>query len=395
MAAPDMRPTPPTRSGRRPLFALALGVALTLPLSAQDSSKPARPDQISVRARRGDSVSQVHGVVTKNELSDVVATVDGKEEKYSSEFVLGVTFGDVPATYRDGVLFGDRGDHASAAANFKLAAGDSAARPVVAAAARLRAAESLLAWGATDATRFAEAAEQAERFVTDHGQNRELPRAQMVRARALLLADKPTDAAAAWREVYSKLAGDSAAEGYRRSECFRAGLFAARALLAAGDTLGARELFGSLSGTLGPIVAGLDAASEEHAQLAAVLDEAGLGEGFAELAAGNVPQALTFFQNQQRGLTAESRAGQRFGTLLGLGEALLASKRPREAQIALAEVSALEPSDRDRTARALLGQIEAATALGEARDRIQPLLDAIVQRYGDTPSAARARAIAR
>lgn len=373
------------------MLTLALGAVLALPLSAQDDAKPARPDQIAVRARRGDSVTQVHGVVTANRLSDVVALVDGKEEKFGSEFVLSLTFGDVPATYRDGVLFGERGDHASAAANFKLAAGDSNARPVVAAAARLRGAEALLAWGASDATRFAEAAEQAERFIADHADNREVPRAQMVRARALFLAGKPTEAAAAWREVHGKLAGDSAAEGYSRAECFRAGLFAARALLAANDTLGARELFTTLSGSLGPIVAGLDAAGAEHAQLAAVLDEAGLGEGYAELAAGNVPQALTFFQNQQRALTAESRASQRFGTLLGLGEALLASKRPREAQIALAEVSALEPADRDRAARALLGQVEAATALGESRERIQPLLDAIVNHYGDTPSAARAR----
>lgn len=387
MAAPDMRPTPPTR----PLSGLALALlCLALPLAAQDGPAK-RPDQIAVRARRGDTVTQVHGVVTANELDDVVVTVDGKEEKFGSEFVLSLAFGDVPNSYRDGVLFSERGDHASAAANFKLAAGDAQARAVVAAAARLRSAESLLAWGAADPTRFAEAAEQAERFLADHAGNREVPRAQMVRARALLLAGKPAEAAAAWREVHGKLEGDGAAQGYRRTDCFHAGMLAARALLAAGDTLGARELFSALSGTLGPLVAGLDAAREERAQLAAVLDEAGLGEGYAELAAGNVPQALTFFQNQQRALTPESRASQRFGALLGLGEALLASKRPREAQIVLAEVSAMEPVDRDRVARALLGQVEAATSLGEPRAGYQPLLDTIVQRYGDTPSAPRAR----
>ena len=40
--------------------------------------------------------------------------------------------------------------------------------------------------------------------------------------------------------------------------------------------------------------------------------------------------------------------------LLGLGESLLASDRAREAQLALAQVSALDHSDRDRVARALL-----------------------------------------
>lgn len=395
-----MRPTLPTRpmrrvlprGGARPLYALALGLGLALPLGAQDGGdKVVRPDQIAVRARRGDTVTQVHGVVTQNGLDDVVATVDGKEEKFGSEFVLSLSFGDVPNTYRDGVLFHERGDHANATANFKLAAGDAQARAVVSAAARLRAAESLLSWGASEPARFAEAAEQAERFLADHAENREAPRAQMVRARALLLAGKPTEAAAAWREVYGKLAGDAAAQGYRRAECYRAGMFAARALLAAGDTLGARELFAALAGSLGPIVAGLDAASEEHARLAAVLDEAVLGEGYAELTAGNVPQALTFFQNQKGALAADSRASLRYGTLLGLGEALLASKRPREAQVVLAEVSAMDPLDRDRVARALLGQVEAGTALGESRERIKPLLDAVVESYGDTPSAQRAR----
>ncbi|HVS17799.1 MAG TPA: hypothetical protein VMT18_04300, partial [Planctomycetota bacterium] len=147
------RPAPP-RGGAR--LALALGLLLVLPATAQEG-KPARPDQIAVRARRGDAVTQVHGVVSQNALDDVVATVDGKEEKYDSDFVLSVTFGDVPNTVRDGQPLSDRGEHASAAASFKLAAGDGDARTVVAAAARLRAAEALLAWGAKDPARFAEA----------------------------------------------------------------------------------------------------------------------------------------------------------------------------------------------------------------------------------------------
>lgn len=381
------RPAPP-RGGAR--LVLTLGLLLAAPAAAQEG-KPSKPDQIAVRSRRGDSVTQVHGLVTANTLEDVVATVDGKDEKFDSGLVLNVTFGDVPGTFRDGVLFSERGDHASAAANFKLAAGDGEARPVVAAAARLRSAEALLAWGAAEPARFAEAAEQAERFLTDNAQNREVPRAQMVRARALWLSGKPAEAAAAYREVFSKLAGDTAAEGYDRAQCFRAGVLAARALLASGDTLGAREIYASINGTLGPIVAGLDATSAEYAELAAVLDEAGMGEGYAELAAGNTAQALTFFQNKQRSLDANSRASERFGTLLGLGEALLASSRPREAQIALAEVSAMDPLDRDRVARALLGQVQALTALAAPAESIKPLLSTIVERYGDTPSAQRAR----
>jgi tetratricopeptide (TPR) repeat protein len=308
--------------------------------------------------------------------------------------VLRITWGDVPTSFRDGMLYLDREEFANAAGSFRQAAADGEARELVRAAARLHAAEALLALGASEPAHFSEAADEAARFLADFPDNREVPAAQMLHARALLLAGQPAEAAAAYRVVHDKLAGGEAPSGYDRAECFRAGLLAAQALLAppAPDTLGARELFSALAATLGPIVAGGDD-SPEMRTLRDVLDEATLGEGFAELAAGNAQTALTFFQNQERALAPDSSDTLRYCVLLGLGESLLADVKPREAQLALAQVSALDHSSPDRVARALLRQAEAGVLLSDPRESIQPLLQTIDRSYGDTPWAAQARSM--
>lgn len=378
----------------RALAPLGLAALLAVPAAstpAMQDGKSARPDTVTALNRRGTTVSSVSGVVTQNGLDDVLVTVAGKEEKIESERVLAIEFGDVPTSYRDGTLFSERGEHASAAASFKLAAGNGDARDVVRAAARLRAAEALLAWGAAEPAHFTEAADEAQTFLTDYPENRDLPRAQLTLARARLLAGNHAEAAAAYRAVYEKLNGEEAAEGYKRADCFAAGLSAANALLDAGDTLAARQLHNALVSALGPLIASLEEDSGERRALQNVLDAASLGEGFSELAAGNSGPALTFFTNQQRGLGDSSSDALRYGTLLGLGESLLAEGRTREAQMTLAKVSALTHSDRDQVSRALLRMAEAGAALGDPRDSQRILLETVVQQHGDTPAASKAR----
>jgi tetratricopeptide (TPR) repeat protein len=303
-----------------------------------------------------------------------------------------VTFGDVPPSHRDGTLYFDRGEFAQAYGSFVQAAGDGEAREVVRADARLKAAQSLMRLGQSEPTHFAKAAEEASRFLADFPTNREVPGARLLLARALLMAGQPAEAAAAYREMYDQLTAGEPATGYDRAQCFRAGLLAAQALLAppAPDTLGARELFSSLTAALGPIVASADDSPQTRA-LQDVLDEATVGEGFAELAAGNAQTALTFFQNQERGLTPSSSDALRHSVLLGLGESLLADGKAREAQLALSQVSALDHGSRDRVARALLRLAEAGSRLADPRESYRPLLVTLDQSFGDTPWAAPAR----
>ncbi len=383
---------------QRARAAMALLAFLPRPVEAQSQlAAPAQPlDRLTLRAERGDGLRHVSGVIVENRLNGVVIELDGEPGRYASELVLGIDFGEPPAGYADGLAQTLRGEHESAAAHFELAVEDAAARPLVRAAARLRAAEALLAAGARDPSRFSSAAEEARRFLAEHEDNREVPQAQRVLARALLLSGRPGEAAAVSRAVYGRLTGGQAAPGYDRTPCYQAGLEAARSLLAAGDTLAARELFGQLASRLGPELSDSDSQDldpDQHA-LRAVVDEALLGSGFAELSSGNYPVALAFFQEQRSALGPEDRDTRRHVVLLGLGEALLAAGRPRQAQIALAQVSAMD-CDRDRVARALLRQAEAGIELGDPRASLLPILEAIDRQFGDTPSASGARELLR
>jgi TolA-binding protein len=83
----------------------------------------------------------------------------------------------------------------------------------------------------------------------------------------------------------------------------------------------------------------------------------------------------------------------RFGATLGLAEALLAEGKAREAQFLFARISALDYTDRDRVARALVRMAEAAKALADPdyKKQAQAWLGDVLERFGDTPWAARAR----
>jgi tetratricopeptide (TPR) repeat protein len=276
-----------------------------------------------------------------------------------------------------------------AAAKFRVAAGDAGARPLVQAAAQVRAAEALLAWGARDPLRFEEATAAAQAFLATHPEHRLTARAQVIAARGLVLSGKAAEGAALYREVFAKLAGGVAAPGYDAPTCLRAGLAAARAAISTGDTLAARELFTALDGGLKPLLT----APEGRDELAAIHGEVQLGEGFAELAAGNSKAALTFFQGKLSGLNGSASDAVRSAATLGLGEALLAEGQARRASVEFARVSALDHTDRDRVARAQVRLAQCAEQLKDKDSKKNSCtwLKAVVEHFGDTPSAAEAR----
>jgi hypothetical protein len=376
---------------RAALTALLILAPLTLVDAAQDK---VRPDQVYVRHPRTGAVSITNAVVQTNGLKDVVVVdARGGEDKIPSGRVVRIIWGAAPPTLTDADKYFDRGDWPNAAKGYLATFGDASARDVVKAAARVRAAESLLRWGATDPHQFVQAAEQARGFLNDHATNRDVPEAQMLEARALLLSGKPTDAAAGYRLVFDQYAADQTAAGYDPMTCMRAGLLAGRAALVSADTLAAREMFTALDTAVGPLVAGLDPDDVKRLELQAIVDEAILGEGFAELAAGNSKPALTFFKNKASSVDAKTTDTLRSLAALGLGEALLAEGKAREAQMQFARVSALDHTDRDRVARAHLRLAECELKLldQDFKQRARQWLEAIGEHYGDTPSAAAAR----
>lgn len=380
----------PALLGSLALASTLVGPAAAAPQAPHDG---VRPDQVFARNPRTGAVAAVTGMVRSEGLVEVVVDVDGKETKVPSDRVVRIEWGSAPPSFAEGLKYSARNLHDEAAAKFRVAAGDASARDVVQAAAQLHAAEALLAWGASEPVRFQEATAAAAAFVEEHPEHRRRVEAEMIRARGLVLSGKGEEGAEAYREVFSRLSAGTPAPGYDAVSCLRAALLAARAELRAGDTLAARELFTALQAAVDPVLAGLEPDDPAQAELAAIQSEARMGEGFAELAAGNSKAALTFFQGQQGSMNGDATPAMRSIASLGLGEALLAEGQARSAQIEFARVSALDNTDRDRVARAQVLLARCAQKLQDKDFQKSSCiwLEAVKERYGDTPSAIEAR----
>lgn len=384
-------PTPvlPRRALARTASVLAL---LAAALPAAGAQEPAAvPDQ--VYAQRRDEVVVLQGEVTQDALEGLVLSSGGKDTKVPASEVVRVVWGEVPPAFRDGQVFFDRGEYDDAVAKLRVAAGDASARPLVQAAARLQAAEALLRWGGSEPARFAEAGDEARKFLDAHGQNRGAPRARMLEARARWLAGDPARAAELYRAVYAELSAGAPPAGYRVETVLRAGVEAGDALLAAGSHDAAKTLYAEVERAIADQITRLDGNAGPRAELQGLQAQALLGEGHCLLAGGDARAAETFFQGKLSGSPAS--ADLRFGGELGLAEALFAQQRWRDAQLAFARVSALDFADRDRVARSQVRLAECALKLGdsEARTRARGWLTTVVAEHGDTPWAAQARDI--
>lgn len=358
------------------------------PLAAQESS---RPDKIVRLNPRTGTVTTMSGTIVANSLDQVRWSNGGREEDFASEQVLEVIWGEVPASFRDGATYMSRGDFANAANMFRMAATDGDAREVVQAAARANVAEALLALGATDPNQFAECITECERFLTDYPSNRQVPHVQWLKARATLLGGDLAGAATLFRAIYDAGATEPPTKGYSRRFSLLAGLDAARAYLAANDTAAARELFTALESGFAGLAAALD--GDDHPDrpiLAGAQGEAAVGEGLCLLADGDTARAVSFFE--ERIADSNASPAERYTARLGLARALQAEGRLRGAQIQFARVAALDYTDRDRSAAALVGLADCTIQLGDAdaAASARKWLNQVKESYGDTPAAKRA-----
>jgi TolA-binding protein len=372
----------------------------SLLLAAPVFAQGGRLDQVFVRDSKG-SLRQLTGTVAESGLEKLVLDRDGKEASFDNDRVERIIWGQVSASFREAQTYFDRGDFENAAAKFNLAA-DEDERSVIQAVARLSSGEALMALGKSDPTKFDAALSEFDSYISSYSSSRDLPRARAMQARATLLRGGAGDAKRAgelYRSLFEEGNTDTPTVGYDSYECLLAGLESARALITAGETLPARETLGALTSAARAMLASAPEDSPERVKLEALVAEAQLGEGFVLLASGQARQAETFFQAQLQN-AKDGPAAQRFGALLGLGEAALAqgaedSKKLREASLHLAGVAGLDFTNRDRTARALLLLAETLPKLGDSDGTAQARLrlQTLIQQYGDTPSAAAARAL--
>lgn len=377
-------------------LALSLLASLLVSAPASAAGEGGRPDQVYVKSKRDGSVAMVTGVVQRFELGKVTVAVGSKENNYDALQIQSVEWGDVPPSFREGHVYAARGAWADAVKSFRVAAGDASARDVVKAAAKRQLAEALIKSGSEDAARFTEAATEAQGYLASFAQNVDVPAVRMLHARALWLSGKPAEAGAAYRGVHGEFKADATTAGYDPLVCLQAGTFAARALLDAKDTLGAREVYAALEGQVGPLLAAAGDNPQKPA-LQAIADEAALGQGFVDLAGGQAKQALGFFQSRVGALKPDSTPSARFAAQLGLGEALLAENKPREASLMLAKVVGLDCGDRDRALRATVKLAEACSKLPDADARAQACarIKDVLKNGGDSPASVRARQLAK
>lgn len=365
-----------------------LASAAFLGTAAFAQQKPTVPDQVFAMNNRGATVTHT-GTVTKNGLDDV--RIEGRERPVRSDTVQRIVWGDVPPAYKDGQTYLARREYEKAVSSFRIAATDADSRDVVKGSARLLSASALLHLGAKDPNRFQQSVEEVDRFLQDYPNNRETPDAHALKARGTWLSGQPKEAGDLYRVLFDEGKSDPPTTGYRKLDCLEAGLAAGRAFIAAGESLTAREVFTTLERSARDHLAALDPADSSLQRIEQLEAEAQLGEGYALLASGQMSQAITFFESRKPS-AIKNRGTQRFGVSLGLAEALFASDRKREAQIHFAEVSALDYVDRDRVARALVGQAQCSIDLQDkdSSEAARALLQEVLSAFGDTPSSAKA-----
>ena len=368
--------------------AAALGVLVAGAIASPTAAQTTRPDQVLWTNPRGRTTTD-SGTITENSLQKVVIDIGRSNKSIAVENVQRVVFGHVPPSYSDGGAYRDRHQYLEAAKSFQIAAGDADARDIVKARARLSAAEAYLQHGASDPSAFAMAKAEAETFLSDFPDNREVPDARLLLGRAMLLSGDTAGAAGTYAELFGEAAAGT--EGFRKKTCFRAGIAGADAYVAAADADKALQLYRSVESAVTAGLADLDERSPDRRDFVLLLNQARLGEGFCLLARNSVSQAKTFFQGQLNG--ANGNAPLRYGARLGLGEALLAEGKLREAQIEFAAVSATDHTDRDRVARALVGLAKCTLKLSDknANQKAKRSLETVRDHYGDTPSVLEAQ----
>ena len=396
MFASTMRPSCPTGTRFRllprvrtcsALFSALLILLLTAPGLAQE-----RKDQVT--RIRNNRVSTLLGTVTKNALDGVEVDVDGKTEKLSSDQVTGIAWGDSPPAFQDARTYDQRKDWANAVAKYRVAASDENARDVIRAAASSGAIESLLNWGAQDPTQFETCIQACDDFIAEHSSNRALPRVRWIQARARLLSGQAAEAALDFRGLYEEGTRTPPSEGYGIDLAIQSGIDAIWAFLEAGDTAATRELLVGLEAPISERLVGLNGESGADALRATLESQQALlkiGEGFCTLVGGQAGNAITWFMPHAENLDLPMAA--RYAASLGLAQSYAADGQQRMAQIWFARVSAIDHTDRDRVAKALVGLAESTLALqdSDANTQVRRWLTRVTESFGDTPAASKAK----
>lgn len=327
--------------------------------------------------------------VLQDHYDKVVYRRSGNRLELPGRKVREIDWGDAPESFRLGLEKLRDGDYENAVNLFKAAATESGVRGWIKVEAPFRAAEALRAWGGRDPSKLREAIAQYDAALEADPKTRLRPAILYGRALARLgLGD--IDGAVADLDALKK---EAAENGYGIEWELRAALERAQALDDAGRSDEARRAYSALEQQARVLANAQNADEREKAYALEVAGLARLAQGRVLIGGGKASQAESFF----RRIVDDEREAEpvRAAALVGLGEALMAQGKLKEAQLALARVRVRYFHARDAVAHAtyLLGEI--AERLGRTHPQEARLAQTyyleVAERYGDTRWARKAQ----
>lgn len=331
------------------------------------------------------------GSVLSEDIHKVKYKLEGvaQAQEIDSALVAEIFYDDAPEAFTNGRALLKKGEAENAANSFRLALKAKTKNNWINVHGNYYLGVALQMWGAKDASKLKEAAKVFEQLVKDAPEARFLPDALKRQADALAAAKDAAAAAA----VYDRLAQVAQEKKLGIATEAEAKLAKADAYAAAGMTTEAEQAY-SAAGTFAQSNAGAQKDEAVKSRLLAIVGRAQLSQGAAYLRNKKYGEARQFFEKVA--MTPDAQPEVVAAALNGVGEVLLEEGRARDALEQFARIRVQYYLVRSETARATYFLGKACLALKDAepngKKKAADYFAEVVERYGDTPWADRARA---
>ncbi len=361
--------------------------SLFLALVAAVAAPSARADEILQKSAK----NPFKGTVQSEDINKVKYKLDGvaQVQEIDSALVADITYDDAPEAFTKGKELLKKGDAENAANSFRLALKSKTKNNWINVYGNYQLGVALQMWGAKDATKLKEAATVFAQLLKDSPECRFMPDA-LKRGADALAASKDAAGAAA---LYDRLAEVAQQKKLGILWEAEARIRKADAYVTAGMTKEAEAAYAA-AGSFADSNAATQKDEPTKRLLLAIVGRAQLSQGGALLRNKKFAEARQFFEKVAMGANAQSDVIA--AALNGVGEVLLEEGKPKEALERFARVRVQYYLAREEAARATYFLGKTCLALKDAepngKKKAADYFAEVVERYGDTPWADRARA---
>jgi TolA-binding protein len=329
--------------------------------------------------------------VISEDISKVRYKLEGvaQTQELDAAQVADIQYDDAPDAYKQGRELLRKGDAENAVSSFRLALKQKTRNNWINVYGNYYLGQALQAWGAKDAAKLRDAAAAYAQLLKDAPECRFMPDALKRNADSLAAAKDATGAAA----LYDQLATVARARKLGIVWEARAMILKADAYIAANMTKEAETAYAA-AGSFAESNASAQKDEAVKSELDAIAGRASLSQGAALLRNKKFAEARTFFEKvaMRPSAAREVVAAARNGA----GEVLFEEGKAREALEQFAQVRVQYFLVREEAARATYFLGKAVLALKEAepngKKKANDYFAEVIERYGDTPWADRARA---